>query len=248
MKGGVTRHWTRTSGQTRVVQQPSVRRVDFGYFVRPADETGTGAKRVEPCLGYLVDHPDGVLLVDTGMGSHPEVDAHYRPRRNALPAALEAAGTRLEDVTVVVNCHLHFDHCGGNPLLPGRPVIVQAVELELAHGIDYTLPELVDAPGLRYTVVEGDAEVFPGVSVMPTPGHTAGHQSVVIRCADSMVVVLAGQSHDTSNAFSADALALRAMRDDHDAAVPVPPAWMDRLQQLDPRRVYFAHDHAVWEP
>src|ERR1019366_6720783 len=46
---------------------PVVHRVDFGYFVRPAEETGTGASRVEPCLGYLVDHPDGLLLVDTGM-------------------------------------------------------------------------------------------------------------------------------------------------------------------------------------
>jgi N-acyl homoserine lactone hydrolase len=45
----------------------SVRRVDFGYFVRPAEETGTGAPRVEPCLGYLVAHPDGLVLLDTGM-------------------------------------------------------------------------------------------------------------------------------------------------------------------------------------
>ena len=60
----------------------AVRRVDFGYFVRPAEETGTGSPRVEPCLGYLVDHPDGLLLVDTGMGSHPDVD-----RTTALAAA-----------------------------------------------------------------------------------------------------------------------------------------------------------------
>ncbi|MGH8989071.1 MAG: N-acyl homoserine lactonase family protein [Acidimicrobiales bacterium] len=230
------------------MRQSTLRRVDFGYFVRPAEETETGASRVEPCLGYLIDNSDGVLLIDTGMGSHPEVDAHYRPHRRPLPAALVAAGSSPEDVTVVVNCHLHFDHCGGNPLLAGRPVVVQAVELELAHGVDYTLSELVDAPGLRYTVVDGDAEVLPGVSVVPTPGHTAGHQSVVVRCSDGTVVVVAGQSHDTANVFGADALALRALRDGHDAGVPVPPEWMDRLQKLDPRRVYFAHDHAVWEP
>ena len=46
--------------------------------MRPAEETGTGSARFEPCLGYLVDHRDGLLLLDTGMGSHPEVDAHYR--------------------------------------------------------------------------------------------------------------------------------------------------------------------------
>ena len=78
--------------ETGDLGDPSVRRVDFGYFVRPAKETGTGASRVEPCLGYLVCHPNGLVLFDTGMGSHPEVDAHYRPvagpcpRRSPQPA------------------------------------------------------------------------------------------------------------------------------------------------------------------
>jgi N-acyl homoserine lactone hydrolase len=62
------------------VSDIDVRRVDFGYFVRPAEETESGSARAEACLGYLVEHPLGTLLFDTGMGSHPEVDAHYRPR------------------------------------------------------------------------------------------------------------------------------------------------------------------------
>lgn len=96
-----------------------VRRLDFGYFVRPGEETGTGGPRVEPCLGYAVEHPGGLLVLDTGMGAHPEVDAHYRPRRRPLAAALADVGYRPEDVALVVNCHLHFDHCGGNPSCPG---------------------------------------------------------------------------------------------------------------------------------
>ena len=110
-----------------------VRRLDFGYFVRPSEETGTGSSRVEACLGYLIDHRDGVLLFDTGMGSRPDVDAHYQPRRHDLPAALAGAGTRLDAVTHVTNCHLHFDHCGGNPLVGDRPVFVQARELTAAR-------------------------------------------------------------------------------------------------------------------
>ena len=47
------------------VSRASVRRVDFGYFVRPGTETGTGVARVEPCLGYVIDHPQGTLLFDT---------------------------------------------------------------------------------------------------------------------------------------------------------------------------------------
>jgi len=100
---------------------PAVRRLDFGYFVRPGEETGTGSPRVEPCLGYVVEHAGGLLLMDTGMGSHPEVDAHYRPRRRSLTEALARVGHQVDDVDLVVNCHLHFDHCGGTPSCPVGP-------------------------------------------------------------------------------------------------------------------------------
>ncbi len=226
-----------------------VQRVHFGYFVRPGEETEDGQARVEPCLGYVVRHSESLLLVDTGMGSHPDVDAHYRPRRRPLSVALRDAGARIEDVELVVNCHLHFDHCGGNPMLGGRPIFAQRVELESAQRVEhYTLPELVDAPGLRYEQLEGEAEVLPGVLVVPTPGHTDGHQSVVVRRADGTAVVIAGQSHDTATSYGADVLAWQAHREGDAASVPPPPAWIDRLQQLDPARVVFAHDNAVWEP
>ena len=236
---------TRHSG---VVTEPVVRRVDFGYFVRPADETGTGSPRVDPCLGYLVDHPAGPLLLDSGMGTHPEVEAHYRPRRRSLAVALAAVGARLEDIRLVVNCHLHFDHCGGNPELARCPIFAQRTELKAAREtVDYTLPDLVDGPGLRYEVLDGEAEVLPGVLIVPTPGHTLGHQTLVVRRADGTVIV-AGQSHDTASEYSADLLAWRAQRDGHAPPLPLAPAWMARLQELDPARVVFAHDHAVWEP
>ena len=219
----------------------TVRRVDFGYFIRPAEETGTGAARVEPTLGYLIGHPEGTLLVDTGMGAHPEVDAHYRPSRVPLPEALIRAGSKLEDIAYVVNCHLHFDHCGGNPLLPGRPVFTQRTELDTARTVaDFTMPELIDAPGITYTELDGETEILPRVLIVPTPGHTAGHQSVVVRRPDGTVVV-AGQSHDNATAFTSDVLGAAA-------GVGDPPPWITRLLDLDPRRVVFAHDNAVWTP
>ena len=224
--------------------------VDHGWFVRPGSETADAVPRVVPLRGYVVRHPRGVLLLDTGIGAHPETDAHYRPRRHGLDEALGVAGLSVGDVDVVVNCHLHFDHCGGNPAFTRAPVVVQSVELAAARGQDYTLPGLVDAPGVRYDVVDGDAEVWPGVTVVATPGHTAGHQSLVVRRPDGEVVILAGQSHETASDFAADALALAAADDAgrDGGPLPVPPAWVGRLLALDPREVRFAHDDAVWLP
>jgi N-acyl homoserine lactone hydrolase len=225
------------------VSDIEVRRVDFGYFVRPGAETATGSDRVEPCLGYLVDHPEGTLLLDTGMGSHPEVDSHYRPSRRALVPALADVGVRLDQVTHVTNCHLHFDHCGGNPLVGDRPIFVQTTELSTARTTqDYTLPELVETG--RYELLDGEAEILPGVSLVPTPGHTAGHQSLVVRRRDGNVIV-AGQSHDAATDYSADVL---AWRHGHAQSVPSAPEWIGLLQALDPKAVFFAHDHAVWVP
>jgi glyoxylase-like metal-dependent hydrolase (beta-lactamase superfamily II) len=101
--------------------------------VRSAEETGISAPRVEPCLGYVVDHPAGPLPFDTGMGSHPEVDAHYRPRRVELEEALAASGVKIADLRLAANSHLHFDHLRRNPKLGQLPVFVQAAELSGAR-------------------------------------------------------------------------------------------------------------------
>jgi N-acyl homoserine lactone hydrolase len=234
-------------GSLEELARDAVRRVDFGYFVRPGSETDSGAPRVEAVLGYVVRAGDAVLLVDIGMGSHLEVDAHYRPRRRSLDEALATLGMGPSDVTHVTNCHLHFDHCGGNPSLAGRPVFVQRTELSTARTTtDYTLPELLD--GSAYVELDGESEVLPGVLVLPTPGHTEGHQSFVVRLPDGSVVV-AGQSHDTSTGYAADALAVQAHRDGRPLPLPSPRGdWVARIQELDPRMVVFAHDHSVWVP
>ncbi len=228
------------------MQEAEVRRLDLGYFVRPPEETGTGRPQVEPCLGYLLVHPKGVLLFDTGMGSSPEVDAHYQARRRTLESAVADAGASLADISSATNCHLHFDHCGGNPSVADKPIFVQRTELVAARQTTgYTLPELV-ADG-RYEEIDGEVEILPGVFLIPTPGHTDGHQSLVVRRSDGAVIV-AGQSHDTASHYAADLLAGTARRAGHPGPLPATPPWMARLQEFDPRLVYFAHDHSVWQP
>ncbi len=201
---------------------------------------------MDPCLGYVVDHPAGTILFDTGMGFHPEVDAHYRPRRVPLAEALAAVGTKIADITIAANCHLHFDHCGGNPELGQIPIFVQEAELDAAsQTADYTLPELIDRS--NFERVAAETEVLPGVFLIPTPGHTAGHQSLIVRRPDGAVII-AGQSHDTATNYAADQLAWQAHRDGHGQPLPEIPDWMQTLQQFDPRLVYFAHDRSAWIP
>lgn len=223
-------------------------RLRLGTFVRPAVETGTDEPRVEAVYGYAVRHDRGVVLLDTGIGQgDPETEAWYRPQRVSLQEALHTKGFSVDDVTMVVNCHLHFDHCGANPLFPGTPVFCQRKELMMARTGDYTVGALIDFPGARYELLGGEAEILPNVHVVPTPGHVDGHQSLVVECDDGSVV-LAGQSHDTASAWSADVLAVSARSLGHRDPLPDAPRWMARLLEFDPKRVLFAHDAAVWEP
>lgn len=140
-----------------------------------------------PVVVHVVDHPQGRLLVDTGLTRlHPAV-ADMEPR---LVAPGRLADLDPADVDLVVNTHLHFDHCGGNHLFAGRPVHVQRRELDDALGPEeYTIREWVEAPGVEYVPVDGEVEVLPGVRLVPAPGHTPGSQVVVVETGRRPVVI-----------------------------------------------------------
>src|SRR5919198_447405 len=94
------------------------------------------------------------------------------------------------DGLVLVNTHLHFDHCGGNRLFPGIPIHVQRRELADARTKDdYTVRDWVDFPGATYVEHDGEAEILPGVRLLPAPGHTVGHQIVVVETEEGPVVL-----------------------------------------------------------
>ncbi len=132
------------------------------------------------CL-HVIEHPTGHVLVDTGMiDSTPELEEEWGVRFDP--------GVIPRDVVCVINTHLDFDHCGGNRLFPGIPIHVQRAELEAAKPPRY-LVEWIEFEGANYIEHDGEAEILPGVRVVPTPGHSPGHQSVLVDTDDGLVVV-----------------------------------------------------------
>lgn len=171
------------------------------------------------CL--LVEHPDGLVLIDTGLGNKEDakfreiygIENTGRQGPTQLEDALAEAGFRPADVRWVINTHLHFDHAGGNTVaetgdepsgppqvrlaFPNATWVVQRHELDFArHTNERTrasyLPhnfEPVDAAG-RWRLVEGNAEILPGIHARLTPGHVPWHQSILVRDAGETALFL----------------------------------------------------------
>ncbi|MFO7892372.1 MAG: MBL fold metallo-hydrolase [Longimicrobiales bacterium] len=171
------------------------------------------------CL--LVETPDALVLVDTGIGNKESekfvdiygVENAGSPTR--LEDAIRAAGHAPDRVDIVVSTHLHFDHAGGNtrlhpdaapgddspppvPAFPQARYVVQREEFEFAHRDNERIQasymtsnfDPVHEAGL-WDLVEGDAEVVPGVRVAKTPGHTPHHQSVFLESGGETACFLA---------------------------------------------------------
>jgi N-acyl homoserine lactone hydrolase len=138
-----------------------------------------------PCFSHTIEHPDGLVLVDTGMiESTPELDEVFHPTVHPLPDDL------VQRVARVILTHMHFDHHGANRLFPGVPIHVQRIELEDSRAQeDYTIREWIDFPGANYVEHEGEAEILPGIRIVPAPGETRGHQIVVVETDEGPVVL-----------------------------------------------------------
>ncbi len=144
-----------------------------------------------PVHGWVIRHPDGVILVDTGIGTDNSViDELYHPEVVPIADALGTVGLSPFEITAVIVSHLHFDHCGQLGLL-AAPVYVQAEEHEAAQSPGYTVPEWAAIPEDRLRLVRGDEQIAEGIGLLSTPGHTPGHQSIVIETAGERVVLAA---------------------------------------------------------
>jgi N-acyl homoserine lactone hydrolase len=179
-----------------------------------------------PLYVHVIDHPDARVLVDTGMTElHPfaaPLDPRLRP--------LNEQDFDIAAIDIVVNTHLHADHCGGNHLFAGKPIYVQRRELDDARTEDEYLREWVDAPGVRYVPVDGEHELLPGLRLLPAPGHTDGMQVVVVETGGRPIIV------------GGDVAVWHGEFDEP------PTEGRQRVLALDPELVWLAHEHEPYRP
>lgn len=195
-----------------------------------------------PCYSVLVDHPEGKFLFDTGydLAHVQKVLPFEKPLQTddqTIPAQLKSIGWEASDVTHVINSHYHFDHVGGNKFFSEATVIAHKRELEQSHHCqpfekfgysDMSFDEI----GPRYELIEGDTEVAKGITLLETPGHTAGHMSMLVELEGRRPMLFTGDAVYTRQSIERTTIAgfhldptksvesmhrLASLSDEHDA-------------------------------
>lgn len=204
-------------------------------------------------VAYAVRHAAGVFLFDTGFvladDGDPELGEFYRElevRPRPVLEALRAAGIDPEEVTAIANCHLHLDHCGQNELFPGVPIYVQPAEWVAAHEPEYTVSRVADFPGAWFEQIAGDHEVAPGIRIFATPGHSPGHQSIVVDTPQGNLL-LVGQAVYSHGEWAGVPGARLGTTETHPARdLAAYARSVARLKALNPKQVLFGHDRRGW--
>ena len=154
---------------------------------------------------WIVAATDGKnkVLIDTGIDdlasvvAGPEPNCRQEKEEETLTALKNMMGWEPEEVNFIINTHLHFDHCGCNKYFKNARICVQKKEWESAHhpisstAFLYYRPffDKNAVPYFQWQFVEGETELMPGLAVIPTPGHTEGHQSVLVNTEEGVLCV-----------------------------------------------------------
>jgi len=168
-------------------------------------------------VAYYIKGDEKNILVDTGYSIdhnllkyfEPHISRYFvRSKKQELPTALKQIKIQPEDIDIVINTHLHFDHCTNNHLFGNAEWIVQRKELQYAiapqpisqlkiptsetpewRSAFGLIPMLQERMPINFTLADGDKEITDNVSVMLTPGHTVGSQSVIVRTNKGAIVI-----------------------------------------------------------
>jgi len=233
-----------------------------GWLTLPAALLLAGEKGslTVPVPAYLIEHPNGRAVFDSGLHVETQTDPNHRLGRLAqfhkvgfkpgeeIAARLESLGVASSKVDFIINSHLHFDHCGGNQQLPNATLLIQRREWEAGHNSEliesvYYDPHDYDH-GHNVKVIDGEHDVFGDGSVVciHTPGHTPGHQSLRVRIGSDEIVM------------TGDACYLRRTLDNFH----LPTTMYDREQMLESIRrlrvlrdagamIITGHDPDLWK-
>jgi len=212
-----------------------------------------------PVPVYLIDHPRGRVLFDSGMHPDAGLDAAARlgpaasvfqvelGRDDDVHGRLASLGVDGARVDYLVNSHLHFDHTGGNARIPNARVVVQRAEWQAGHDADairanYYDPKDYDT-GHDVLLVDGEHDLFGDGSVVciPTAGHTPGHQSLRVRLPGGDVILAADACYLRR---TLEALHLPSIVHDREAALST----LRRLRALRDAgaRIFYGHDPEFW--
>jgi glyoxylase-like metal-dependent hydrolase (beta-lactamase superfamily II) len=165
------------------------------------------------CL--VIEHDVGLILIETGSGNKEDrkfqdiygIENEGENGRTMLEDGLRVAGYSPDDIAIVIDTHLHFDHAGGNTYrdergdvrlsFPRARYVVQGGEYHYATHTNERTAASYFAPNFvpvfeagRFDLVDGEREIVPGITVLPTPGHTPFHQSLLLESGGARAIVL----------------------------------------------------------
>jgi 4-pyridoxolactonase len=195
-----------------------VRLLDSGTLVIDQSHitwnVGAGNPVRFPVYSVLVEHPAGLIMFDTGydldlVNEKLAFELPEQTSEQTMPGQLELCGFKPDDVDVLVNSHLHFDHCGGNKHLTNATVYLHELEIREARS-----PEPFerfgyadrgwDHPDAKFNLIQGDLTVADGVHLFYTPGHTIGHYSMLVEMDGRKPLMFMADVSYTPAAFAAD--------------------------------------------
>ncbi len=208
-----------------------------------------------PVYSVLVEHEEGLFLLDTGidldhMNRVLPFELPEQTEEQRIPAQLEACGFGLDDVTVLVNSHLHIDHVGGNQLFKRTNVSNLIHERELAQARNHEPFEFFgysdkswDYEGANIETFSGDDELAKGLMAIETPGHTVGHCSFLLEGAErSMLLAM-------DVAYTAAAFEKGIQPGFHHTPVDGVSS-IARVKELaaeEGAEIFFSHDMDAWQ-
>lgn len=213
-----------------------------------------------PIGGQPVDISVGCYLVQTGDGRNILIDTGI-PQDYAPPGAppirhgmhvvehLDALGIAPEQIDTVICTHFDIDHVGYHASFPSAEFVVQRGHAEAAKqdGPRFAMTQSHwDRPERRYRMVDGDVELLPGLRLIETSGHVAGHQSVMVDLPETGPVLLAIDAAPVASLFSRDRVKT-SMDEDEEGVRASTNKLLDLVEREKVALVVFHHDGAQWE-